>query len=338
MILKSKNTEEQQCMKSNNTLPSRLFVFFLVLLSLTGGFFLWWSQSTLPIDPTDSTVITYQIQKGSSVRQIAADLMKKNLIRSPTAFFILVKLSGLERSLQAGDFRLSKSMDARMIAQSLTHGTSDIWLRTLEGWRVEEVAQEVAKTLDIPTSEFMKFAREGYMFPDSYSMPQDATAGAVVEIFANTFDKKITTEMRNKVASSGLTMEEVIILASIVEREGNSSVDRPIIAGILRKRLEASWPLQVDATLQYALGYQPNEKSWWKKYLTNVDKEIESPFNTYKYVGLPPAPICNPGIEAIEAVINPQESDYWFYIHDTSGTAHYGRTIEEHNANIQKYL
>jgi len=136
----------------------------------------------------------------------------------------------------------------------------------------------------------------------------------------------------------GLSIQSVVILASLVEREGKTSVDRPVIAGILLNRLNQDWPLQVDATLQYILGYQAKDKTWWKKELTDTDKTIDSPYNTYKYAGLPPAPIANPGIEAIRAVIYPEKTDYMFYIHDKTAVAHYATTVEEHEKNVADYL
>ncbi len=176
------------------------------------------------------------------------------------------------------------------------------------------------------------------MFPDTYLVPQDATAGAIITLFTAAFDKKVTPEMRADIRASGMTLHEVITLASIIEREGHTDEDRPIIAGILLNRLKAGWPLQADATLQFALGYQSKEKTWWKKVLYDEDKKIDSPYNTYANTGLPPGPISNPGIASIRAAIYPKETSYWFYLHDPSGAVHYAETLDEHNANIAKYL
>lgn len=272
------------------------------------------------------------------MRDIAGNLASRRLIRSSTSFFVLVKLLGLERDLQAGDYRLNRSMDAKAIAQELTHGIVDLWVTTLEGWRVEEIANKLAKELDIPEAEFLKVAREGYMFPDTYLVPRDATAAAIAKLFQDTFESKVTPQMRSDSRKAGLSLDKIIVLSSIVEREGRTDEDRPVIAGILLKRLAADWPLQADATLQYALGYQAFEKSWWKKVLTQDDKKIRSPFNTYLNTGLPPAPIANPGVSSIRAVIYPQDSPYWYYLHDREGRVHYAITFEEHEKNIATYL
>ena len=176
------------------------------------------------------------------------------------------------------------------------------------------------------------------MFPDTYLIPRDATASAIAQILLDNFNTKVTAAMKADATRSGLTFAQTITLASIVEREGKTVQDKPVIAGILLNRIKLGMPLQVDATLQYALGYQPFEKTWWKKDLTDDDKKIDSLYNTYANVGLPPGPISNPGIVSIKAAIYPTASDYLYYLHDKTGAVHYAKTIAEHEANIQKYL
>lgn len=299
---------------------------------------MWWIDAVSPVDPNDKTSQIFVVRRGEGVKSIATRLSEQRLIRSSTGFFILVKLLGIEKQLEAGDFRLNRMMNAESIAKELTHGVLDAWVTTLEGWRLEEVATKIAKELDIPETQFLQYGKEGYMFPDTYLIPRDASPAAVADIFLSTFDMKLTSSMREDAKRKGLTLEEVVVLASIVEREGRTDEDRPVIAGILLKRLLAGWSLQADATLQYALGYQPLEKSWWKKTLTEVDKKIKSPYNSYLNPGLPPGPIANPGLASIRAVIYPVDSDYWYYLHDSRGGIHYARTLEEHSANIVQYL
>lgn len=317
---------------------SRFIILFTFLVVLSWGGWLWWRDSISASDKEDVIPVIFVVESGDGVKAIAANLANEKLIRSPTGFYLLVKLMGIERQLQAGEYRLKRSMDARNIALELTHGISDQWITILEGWRVEEVAAKVSKDFDIPEQEFLKTAQEGYMFPDTYLIPQDATSGAITKMFLDNFGSKVTPVMREDAKKTGLSFDEVMVLASIVEREGKTGEDRPVIAGILLKRLKAGWPLQADATLQYILGYQAQEKSWWKKMLFNEDKEIRSPYNTYQNIGLPPKPICNPGLESIQAVIQAKDTEYWYYLHDPAGGIHYGATIEEHNANIAKYL
>lgn len=321
-----------------HTLVSRFIILFFVVVVAAWVGWLWWADSISPMDTHDTTPIDFIVHQGDGTKIIAANLATQNLIHSPTGFYLLVKLLGIEKQLQAGDFRLNKSMDARTMAMELTHGMQDIWITTLEGWRDEEIAAKVAKDMDIPEEEFMKYVKVGYMFPDTYSIPKDATAAAIAQLFLDNFDKKVTPQMRRDAGKLNITLDQVITLASLVEREGRTDSDRPVIAGILYKRWKNNWPLEVDATLQYALGYQPVSKTWWKKELTDQDKKIDSPYNTYLNPGLPPTPIANPGLASIQAVIYMQNTDYWYYIHDPSGNVHYAKTLPEHNANITKYL
>lgn len=317
---------------------TRVIVFLLVVILSMGAGFAWWFDSTRAADSGDKSHISFRVANGDGVRTIASNLAEENLIRSSTAFFVLVKLMGIERNLQAGEFRLNRTMDSRTIARELTHGFEDVWVTTLEGWRNEEIATALAKNLDLPESEFLREGRVGYMFPDTYLIPQDATAGAIIDIFTRAFDKKVDDAMRADLRAAGMTLEDAVTLASIVEREGRTDEDRPVIAGILLKRLNAGWPLQADATLQYALGYQAGEKTWWKKALTEEDKKVRSPYNTYMNPGLPPGPISNPGSAAIRAVVYPKETKFWYYLHDPTGAVHYAATLDEHNSNIAKYL
>jgi UPF0755 protein len=230
-------------------------------------------------------------------------------------------------------------MNAFEIANNLTHGTLDVWITLIEGTRREEMAQVISKELDIPEVELIKLSNEGYLFPDTYLFPKDATAGSLISIMENNFKQKFSAELKTQAEKKGLTENEVIILASIVEKEAKTPQDKKVVAGILLKRLEADWPLQVDATIQYALGYQSSEKSWWKKALSFDDLEIDSPYNSYKNKGLPPGPISNPGLYSIEAVVTADKTTpYWYYISDKQSNMHYAKTDEEHQENIRKYL
>lgn len=327
-------------MKSNkaHSLAFRFVIFFCIIVFFAWGGWFWWQYSISPVDPKDTAPITLTVVSGEGAKAIAADLEAKNLIHSKTGFYLLVKLLSIEKDLQAGDFRLNKSMDARTIALTMTHGILDVWVTTLEGWRDTEIATQLAHDLDIPEEQFLQYAKEGYMFPDTYLIPRDATAAGVVTIFTDNFNKKVTPQMHEDAKKTGLTFAQTITLASIVEREGQTDSDRPVIAGILLNRLKQNMALQVDATLQYALGYQPFEKSWWKKVLSEDDKKVNSPYNTYANPGLPPGPIANPGLASIKAAIYPTATDYLYYLHDKTGAVHYAKTIEEHTANIQKYL
>lgn len=314
-------------------LISTSLLFFIVLF-----LFLYYQEGTMPVKSWDKTTKIFVIRPNEKVAEIVKNLEKEGLIRNKIVFYLVIKQLGIERKIQAGDFRLSPSMNAYEIAKTLTKGTLDVWITIIEGWRKEEIAQIFSKELNLPESEFIKTAKEGYLFPDTYLIPKNATIGGVLSILTDNFNKKYNDELKKKAVKKGLTDEEIIKIASLVEREAQFEEDRPMVAGVILNRLKTQMKLDIDATVQYALGYQPEEKTWWKKNLTKEDLEIDSPYNTYKYPGLPPTPICNPGLAAIEAVLNAPQTDYFYYLSDKNGRLHFARTLEEHNENIRRYL
>lgn len=317
----------------------RIFIFIILLITIAVFGLLYFQSGILPVNKNNQESKIFVIKEGESLNKIVNDLADGNLIRNKIVFYLIVRQLGIEKKIQAGDFRLSSSMDAYQIAKTLTHGTLDVWLTIIDGTRKEEVAQNVSQDLNIPEVEFLKYAKEGYLFPDTYLIPKDATAVAVIKIFSENFDKKVNSNLIEKARKNNLTIDQVITLASLVEREAKFTEDRQEVASVLLKRIKAGIPLQIDATVQYALGYQPDEKTWWKKDLSQDDLAVDSSYNTYKKIGLPPGPIANPGLASIEAVVNANSNTpYLFYISDKTGHLHFARTIEEHNLNIEKYL
>lgn len=320
-------------------LSNKLLITIVILLTIGSFFFFYYKEGTLPINKNDTSTKIFVIEKGESTVDVVKNLSRQGFIRNTLVFYLIIKQKGIEKQIQAGDFRLSASMSAEEIAKALTHGTLDEWITIIEGLRKEEIAQIVSKKLDIPEIEFIQLAPEGYLFPDTYLVPRQAPAEAVIEILTSTFDKKFTDEMENKVRGLGLTKHQAIVLASLVEREARTEKVRVEIASILLRRYEEEIPLQVDATVQYALGYQSREKTWWKKDLTFDDLKINSRYNTYKITGLPPEPIANPSLSSLQAVANADPSTpYLFYLTDSQGRIHYAKTSEEHQKNIEKYL
>lgn len=319
--------------------PLRRFVWLIIFLAVTAGSLdLYWKHLLSPINSTASPE-TFVITSGEPTTKISQDLEEKGFIRSSDAFNILVKRTGMAGKIQAGNFKISASMSARQILDALSSGgVADHSVTLLEGWRVEEMAAKLNKELGVGNEEFLKAAKEGYMFPDTYSFKPDAGPSDIAKIMRSNFDRKYTADLQNKIHKLGLTSEQGVILASIVEREARSDGVRQKVAGILLKRLKIGMGLNADATIQYALGYQPAEKSWWKRYLTADDLKIDSPYNTYLNAGLPPTPICNPSLSSLEAVANADPSiPYLYYYHDSRGNSYYAKTLDEHNANVANH-
>ena len=312
-----------------------LFVFLLIILI---PLFLWWQQAAKAVNKADSALISFTISQGETVRQVADRLEKEGLIRSTVAFFLKARFTPLGQNIQAGDFVLSPSMELSTIAESLQHGTTDVRITIPEGWRNEEIAMKISREFGLPESEFLKVAKEGYMFPDTYLIPKETAASEIGAMFLSNFDKKVKTLDLAKMEEKELTLDSLIKIASLVEREAKLNEDRPMVASVILNRLDLGMKLDIDATVQYALGFQPAQKNWWKKNLTLADLEIDSPYNTYIIAGLPPTAIANPGLAAIKAVLEAPDTAYLYYIADSSGKSHFAADLEGHQRNIAKYL
>jgi UPF0755 protein len=298
----------------------------------------WWGVNFSPVaknPPVKSQI--FAVKKGAALSAVAQGLADDGLIRNALFFKLYIKFRGLTKKIQTGRYQLNSSLNVAQITAILIKPPADLRLTFPEGWRKEEIAQRLSVNLDdFNKQEFLKLAKnlEGKLFPDTYLIPLEASTSAIIEIFSKNFAGK-TKALNLK--------DEGLVLASIIEREVKGSQDRRIVAGILRKRLGQGWPLQTDATLQYAAANSKFEirnsklESWWAP-LTKEDLKINSPYNTYENQGLPPTPICNPGLDSMQAILEPVETAYWFYLSDNQGQIHYAKTLEEHLQNIANYL
>ncbi|NMC09336.1 endolytic transglycosylase MltG [Candidatus Microgenomates bacterium] len=324
------------------------FLLLFLLLIIVGGVFLKlnYDSSLKKPNSNNSEKILFEIKSGESVDNILSDLIDKGLLKESYKYYtkIYLKLNNLGPKLQAGIYELPLNLNIIEIVQTLQNGKNqDVWVTIPEGLRKDEIAEILEEELkESNNSKFSKEAflnlttdstyistlglvegisdLEGFLFPDKYAFPVDSTAEAVIAKMIINFKSRI-----------GEYTYQDIVIASIVEREGFNSTDRPIIAGIIIKRFNEGWLLQTDATLLYPV-------KDWKHTITAEDKNDDNPYNTYKKIGLPPTPICNPGSESIKAVQNYTESEYYYYIHDNDGNPHYARNLEEHNSNVLKYL
>lgn len=325
----------------------------IVFFFLTLACFSWWYWANQPIcnfviSKKECPEVLFIVRRGEGLEKIASNLAKKDLIKNPLAFKIQALRNNFAWRFQAGEFYLSPGDNPLQIAGMLTKGTFDRKVTILEGWRAEEIGEDLLKqgvniNLELWQNEVRKKEIEGYLFPDTYMISKNASPEKIIAILTRNFDKKFTKELEQAALAKGIDKYSVVILASLVEREVKQEKDRPIVAQILLKRLAENWPLQADAAVQYALATKQCSKqaercNWWPKKLTNKDLDINSPYNTYLNRGLPPGPICNPGLSAIKAVIYPQESGYWFYLSDSKGNIHYAKTDKEQAENIKRYL
>lgn len=282
----------------------------------------------LPVDFQDKSQINFVIAKDEPATVTVRKLRDLGLVHSYWVAKLYLQGSGLDQKIKPGSYLVSKSQSLGELLTDLTSGPRDVWVTIPEGWRREQIAARFETNLTGPTKQFnsLEFMQlttrlEGKLFPDTYLIPLYATTQSVVETLTSNFTQKVGEISLND-----------LIMASLVERETRGGDERAIVAGILFKRLKNSWPLQVDASIQYVQG---NETEWWPK---QVNSKFLSAYNTYTHPGLPPFPIANPGLTAIEAVRHPVETEYWYYLHDPKGQIHYAKTLAEHNLNVDKYL
>lgn len=307
-------------------LKNFFFLVFFSLIVFIVGIYLFWQWAIKPVNPKNQIAQIFVVPQGQPAKIIGKRLQAEKLIKNQLAFNFLVDQQNLSSQLQAGDFRLSPSMDLKTIVDSLTHGSLDYWITFPEGLRAEEYAEKLSAKANLDPQAFILAAKpfEGRLFPDTYLIPQTASIEDIVALLTETFARKSPTQEK-----------DLIILASLIEREAKHSQDRLLVSSVLHNRLEINMALQIDATVQYVVG-KPN--NWWKKELTKIDLAISSPYNTYLNSGLPPQPIANPGLAALEAAVNPATTNYLYYVSDSSGYNHYAATLEEHQRNIAQYL
>jgi UPF0755 protein len=309
--------------------------------------------------------VSFSIAPGETADSIATNLAAAGLLNDTELFGNYVRYHGLDSGLEAGDFLLSPQMSIPELANALTEGVlREVDVRLLEGWRMEEMANYLAtvNAAQINADDFLAITQrqtpfdlsgydfltslppeatlEGFLFPDTYRVPPDADAAYLVDKMLQNFGNRVTPAMRQAYGFYGLTVQEAVTLASIVEREAVVHEERPLMAGVFLNRLGQAMKLEADPTVQYALGYQADTGKWWKNPLYLDDLAFDSPYNTYVAPGLPPGPIANPGLAALQAVAEPTQTDFIFFVVDctapTPGSHIFSVTYEEHLANVQR--
>jgi len=277
-----------------------------------------------------------EIPEGMSLNDIARYLKQENLIKNSFMFKLIAKLGGKETSIISGSYYFKKSENLFSISGRLSRGESGLFptrITIFEGYANYDIARELSKILPhIDPVKFLKKAeaKEGRLFPDTYFFLPNADEDDVINTMYENFEKK-TEEIKEDIKKSKHDFEDVLIMASILEKEAHETEVRKKIAGILWKRLDAGMALQVDATLTYVVRRNTFE-------ITKEDLSFDSPYNTYKYPGLPIGPIANPGLDAILSAIYYKDTPYWFYLSDRSGNTYFSETFPEHVEKKRKYL
>jgi UPF0755 protein len=321
----------------------------------------------------DPTAVPFVVEPGETAADVAARLEQEGLVVKGEVFRRFMTYRGLDTSLEAGTYALRANMTMHDIAEALQHGGANAVTVTIpEGWRMEQVAWLLEQQGLMRSDDFLAYARtaqynypwlvdrpagaslEGFLFPDTYELPLQTTPAAVVDLMTSNFNAKVAPEIEGRLAGRQIfdmqtgsyrpmTVYDVITLASIVEREAVMAEERPIIASVYYNRLDPAYVeetalrLSADPTVQYAKGYDQATGNWWNPMLPGEGQTLDSPYNTFKVQGLPPGPICSPGLASILAVMNPAQTDYLYFQAVGDGSHVFASTLEEHLRNQQKY-
>lgn len=290
----------------------------------------------------------FTVPAGTSVAQIISSLHEQGFIRSDLGAKIAFTLSRAN-IIQAGTYNVSARMDVWQIAQVMGSGsTAAISVTIPEGYTIKQIALSLGQKGLVNSDEFLKVAAnyqsdetflqsrttttslEGYLFPDTYRINRGTPSEDIISIMLNNFQRRIAP-LQTSIDKSGRSLNEIIILASLVEEEARTETNRRLVAQVLLNRLAKPMRLDVDATVRYITNN-------WSNPITKADLASNSPYNTRKFTGLPPTPICNPSLMSIQAVLSPSPTDALYYLTDKDGVMHYAKTLDEHNVNKAKYL
>jgi UPF0755 protein len=309
------------------------------------------SKKALVANSSEKKAISFEIKPGESLSQTAKNLEELGLVGDDRFFLKYAKSTDADKKIKAGVYALNTSMSAKDILDTFISGSrSESWITIPEGWRIDQIAsylkdqgliedekdfEDRAKVKNFASTPFLSglpggTSLEGYLFPDTYKVFSDSTPDDIIQVMLDNFGNKVTNEMMSKANKMGFTLHQFITLTSIIEKESAHSEDIRKISSVYHNRLEQNMLFQSDATITY-ITKRPDARP------TFDETRVDSPYNTYVHIGLPPGPVGNPGVEAMEATLNPEDTDYLFFV-SKGNRAYFAKTYEGHLDNISKYL
>lgn len=306
-----------------------------LILAASGGAFYIGYELFSPVDVSEASR-RFEIKEGQTVKQVTRELSDRGLIKSSFWFRTFVWLKGAESKFIAGNLSLPDKVNTRQLLALITKGA---WrevknLTIPEGWTIRDIAiylEDNGLWQQEELTELAGLPLEGYLFPDTYQIYANAKIGDLINKMLSNFERKVTPEMRSEIERQGKDFYDILIMASIIEAEVPHEADRAVVSDIFWSRLEQGVALQSDATLKYIIGGK-------RPALTSEELKMDSPYNTYKYKGLPPTPIGNPGLSAIKAAIYPAKTDYFYFLSTLEGQTIFSKTLVEHNRAKALYL
>jgi UPF0755 protein len=333
-------------------LSIKKMVFLFLMVIILFGCKFYFDMQSRPVNINDSEKIFVEIPPGSSSSKIAGILKENKLIKSKIIFQFLSKKAGADGKMKAGNYSLSPAMSTEDIINILIKGdtiNNSVKITIPEGFELDQIIARLEKHGLIDKGKFIQIANyqdfdypflkdvpkgenrlEGYLFPDTYLIPQNAKEEDIIIKMLDRFQEIFKEEYYERAKELNMSVHEIVVLASIIEREAKLDEERPVISSVFHNRIQKGMPLQSCATVQYILGER-------KAVLSTKDTQIDSPYNTYKYSGLPPNPIASPGESSIRAALYPEETDYLYFVANKEGNHIFSRTFQEHlhakNAN-----
>ena len=333
--------------RPGRALLSAIVAILVTVAVIVSAAALWFRNAVygdtgLPIHQTDVVV-----PRGASFSEVTSLLVRDGIIMHPVAFRVLARMRGVDGDVKAGEYRFDRNVTNDEVLRMLVSGAEQvaIWVTIPEGYTARQIAHTLSEHKLGSENQFAQTflhegieldgtrtrSLEGYLFPDTYLIPTDATPASVAKLLTDQFRAELPAGADAKAKALGLSVAQVVTVASLVEREAKADDERALMAGVYYNRLKRKMPLEVDATIEYVF---PEHHD----VITRSDLTIDSPYNTYLHRGLPPTPIANPGKPSLDAAFSPQPSDYLFYVAKGDGHSAFAKTLSEHNANVARYL